>query len=162
MIRKAVFDDLGSINEIYNQAIKQKYQTADTSPISMEKRKIWYLNHDTEKYPVFVHVQANQIIGWISLSAYREGRKALETVAEVSYFVHRDFQGKGVGNLLLKTAISKSKEYGFRNLIAILLEPNTRSIKLLEKFNFERWGCMPKIALIDGKEHDHLFYGLRL
>ena len=162
MIRKAVFDDLATINEIYNQAVKQKYQTADTSPVSKKEREIWWANHNADKYPVFVYEKANQIVGWVSLSRYRGGRKALETVAEVSYYVHQDFQGQGVGNSLLEFAISKSRNFGFKNLISLLLGPNKRSIKLLEKFNFERWGCMPKTAIIDGEKHDHLYYGLRL
>ena len=162
MVRKAVFEDMESINEIYNQAVKHKYQTADTFPVSIGEREKWYLNHNTEKYPIFVYVKADQIIGWVSLSIYRGGRQALETVAEISYYVHHDFQGQGVGNSLMKFAISKSMEYGFRNLIALLLGPNNKSIRLLEKYNFERWGCMPNIAEIDGEEHDHLYYGLRL
>ncbi len=161
-IKKAVFDDLPAINEIYNQAVKHKYQTADINPITLEERKNWFINHNTEKYPVFVLEISNEIIGWMSMSAYRTGRKALETTAEVSYYVHKDQQGKGVGTFLLKSAIEISVEYNFTNLVAILLESNTRSIKLLEKFNFTKWGTLPKIAHIDGNNYDHLYYGLKL
>ncbi len=161
-IRKVEFDDLATINEIYNQAVKHKYQTADTEIVSLEARKGWFINHNTEKYPIFVLEVDKEIIGWMSLSAYRTGRKALETTAEVSYYVHNNYQNQGVGTFLLKSAIEISPEYNFTNLIAILLESNTRSIKLLEKFNFSRWGTLPKIALINGNNYDHLYYGLRL
>ena len=161
-IKKAQFDELSAINEIYNQAVKHKYQTADIDLVTLKERKNWFINHCIEKYPVFVFEVGNEIIGWMSLSAYRTGRKALETTAEVSYYVHNSYQNQGIGTFLLKSAIEISPEYNFTNLIAILLESNTRSIKLLEKFNFNRWGTLPKIALIDGSIYDHLYYGLKL
>jgi len=161
-IRKVDFDDLPAVNEIYNQAVRYKHQTSDIDAITLEERKNWFINHTTEKYPVFVLEVRDEIIGWMSLSAYRAGRKALETTAEVSYYVHSNYQNKGIGTFLLRSAIEISAEYNFTNLIAILLESNTRSIKLLEKFNFSRWGALPKIALIDGNNYDHLYYGLKL
>ena len=161
-IRKAKTDDLRIINDIYNQAVVKKYQTADIELITMVSRKLWFINHNVEKYPIFVLENNNKIVGWVSLSSYRTGRKALETTAEVSYYVHNDYQNRGIGTVLLKSAIDISAEYNFKNLIAILLESNIRSIKLLEKFNFKSWGTLPKIAKIDGKYYDHLYYGLKL
>ncbi len=49
-----------------------------------------------------------------------------------------------------------------KTLFAILLEDNCASISLLEKFGFEAWGFMPKVADFDGREVGHLYYGLRL
>ncbi len=88
MIREAKKDDLVVINSIYNQAVEAKYQTADLLPISIEIRQKWFLEHDTETYPIFVSEEQNKIVGWCSLSAYRKGREALKQVAEVSYYVH--------------------------------------------------------------------------
>ena len=41
MIRKAEIKDLKAINEIYNQSVKAKHQTADIVPISIEMRQKW-------------------------------------------------------------------------------------------------------------------------
>lgn len=162
MIRKVEIQDLFVINDIYNQAIEVKHQTADTEPITIEMRQKWYLDHDVESYPIFVFEKQNKILGWCSLSAYRKGREALKQVAEVSYYIHKDFQRQGIGSDLLKYALQVAPDYKFETLIAILLEQNKASIKLLEKFGFCKWGTLPKAAIFDGERFDHLYYGLKI
>jgi phosphinothricin acetyltransferase len=44
----------------------------------------------------------------------------------------------------------------------MLIQNNEGSIKLLEKFGFERWGCMPEIVEFKGDKFDHLYYGLHI
>ena len=82
--------------------------------------------------------------------------------AEVSYYIHQDYQGQGIGSKLMSFAIKKGKELNFKTLLAILLAFNVPSIKLLEKFNFSKWGCLPNIADFDGEVCSHLYYGLKL
>lgn len=161
-IKKAVFKDTVIINKIYNQAVSHSYQTADINPLTLKETQQWFTNHDVDSYPIYIALFDGEIIGWMSLSSYRKGREALETIAEVSYYVRKDFQGKGTGSFLLSSAIEIAAQYNFKNLVAILLASNTRSIKLLEKFSFRKWGTMPKIAIIDNHYYDHLYYGLSL
>ncbi|MBT3208491.1 MAG: N-acetyltransferase [Bacteroidetes bacterium] len=161
-IRLANNKDLFQINEIYNQSIPSRTSTADLEPISIEDRKKWFAEHNNYKYPIFVAENEEMILGWISLSPYRPGRMALQYVAEVSYFIHEDFQNLGLGSELLDFVINNSHKYEIKNLIAILLEHNIQSIKLLEKFGFEKWGHMPNIANFDGEEYGHLYYGLKI
>ncbi|MCF8299141.1 MAG: GNAT family N-acetyltransferase [Saprospiraceae bacterium] len=161
-IRLANTNDLVQINEIYNLAIPSKKSTAHTCPISIEEREEWFSEHNDYKYPVFVTESDDKILGWISLSPYRCGRMALQYVAEVSYYIHPDFQRNGIASKLMDYVIKNAHKYEFKNLIAILLEHNTPSIKLLEKFGFEKWGHLPDIADFDGKEYGHLYYGVRV
>ena len=63
---------------------------------------------------------------------------------------------------MLAHSIKVAPSFGFKVLIAILLNKNPASIGLLDKFGFEPWGAMPGIALIDGQEADHLYFGLKL
>ena len=162
MIRKAEIKDLIAINEIYNQSVKAKHQTADITPISIEMRQKWYFEHEVEKYPVFVIEKQNKIIGWCSLSAYRKGREALKQVTEVSYYLHKNYLRQGFGNKILNYAIQAAADYKFKTIIAILLEQNTASIKLLKKFGFEKWGTLPKVANFDDTKFDHIYYGLKI
>jgi len=162
VIRIANTADLKEINEIYNQAVVQGFQTADTEIVSLEERTEWFKKHDLANYPVFVILMNENVVGWLSLSAYRPGRKALKTLAEISYYVHNDFQGQGIGSELMRFALKVAPQYGFENLVAILLGANTGSIKLLEKFNFKIWGVLPKVAKFGETKVDHLYYGLKL
>lgn len=54
IIRKAETKDLTVINEVYNQAVETKNQTTDITPITTRIRQKWYLDHDVERYPIFV------------------------------------------------------------------------------------------------------------
>ncbi|TAJ11116.1 N-acetyltransferase [Marinilabiliaceae bacterium JC017] len=162
MIRKADLQDIIAINEIYNQAVRMGFQTADTEAVSLRERQKWFKEHCDDSYPVFVYVSNDQVVGWVSLSVYRKGRKALRFTAEVSYYIHQEWQKKGIGSQLLIYAIDRALELGYKNLFAILLEPNIGSIRLLEKHRFVKWGELPRVADFDGQEFNHLYYGLRI
>ena len=161
-IRKARQEDLSHINEIYNQAVRQQFCTAHIEEVGMQEREHWFTAHDPTLFPVFVALDEEKVVGWVSLGPYREDRQALAHVAEVSYYVDEKKRGKGVGNSLLGHALNIADEYGFSVLIAILLNRNPASIALLLKYGFKEWGRMPGIASIDEQEADHLYYGLRL
>ena len=162
VIRLAHREDLAVINMIYNQAVSQKFCTAHLSSISLKQREKWFEEHDPDRFPVFVTVQDERVTGWVSLGSYRSERQALAHVVEVSYYVDEQERGKGIGSMLLEHAIAVAPSFGFSILIAILLNRNSVSIALLEKFGFSRWGIMPGIAKIDNQLADHLYYGLKL
>lgn len=161
-IRLAVEEDLPAINEIYNQAVQLKFCTAHLLPLNLEEQARWFGQHDPNRFPVHVSMQGKQVTGWMSLGAYRPGRQALDHVAEVSYYVHKDRKGEGIGSALLEHSIRMAPELGFSILIAILLGRNQASIGLLKKFGFSCWGSMSGIAKVDDVEVDHLYYGLKL
>jgi L-amino acid N-acyltransferase YncA len=161
-IRILTIHDLEAVNEIYNQAVDSKFSTAHTEPISMDERMDWFREHNDTPFPVYVWEEEGVIEGWISFSPYRKGRKALQATTEISYYVHNAFHRRGIGSSLLEFVINKSPDLMFKTLIAILLNPNTASIALLDKFGFELWGNMPGIAEIDNKKYNHLYYGLHL
>ena len=154
--------DLGAANEIYNQAVRSQYQTAETEETSLGYRQSWFEEHRSGIYPVFVAEDLGEVVGWVSLSEYRKGRKALRYASEVSFYIRKDKQGQGIGTQLLKFVIERAREISIKTLIAILLEPNTASIRLLEKFDFQKWGDMPNVAEFDGLECNHQYYGLRI
>jgi phosphinothricin acetyltransferase len=161
-IRKVSRADLEAVNEIYNQAVRSRYQTAETEETSLACRRRWYEEHQSAHYPVFVAAERGEVLGWVSLGEYRKGRRALRFTAEVSFYLRKDRQGQGIGSQLLEYAIEQARGIGIKTLIAILLEPNTPSIRLLEKFKFRKWGDMPNVADFEGTECNHQYYGLRI
>jgi phosphinothricin acetyltransferase len=131
--------------------------------MSVESRREWFESHSSPRHPIFVdETAAGQIRGWCSVSPYRPGRDALANTAELSYYVHSIARRQGVATALLDRVIVHCRCNGFKNLFAILLDGNTASISLLVKFKFELWGRLPKVAEIEGKEIDHLYFGRRI
>ncbi|MBN1647005.1 MAG: N-acetyltransferase [Spirochaetales bacterium] len=160
--RIAETNDLPQIVEIYNQAIATKKATGDIRQYSTEERAGWFNEHGPQKYPITVACNEDRVLGFISLSPYRKGRGALEKTAEVSYYVHNDFQRQGIGSLLLGATIRDAVSLGYRTIIAILFSINEGSRKLLEKHGFRKWGELPDVVRIDGNVYSHLYYGVNL
>ena len=162
MIRAARIEDLENITGIYNQAIEARFQTCFTVPMQTSDRLSWFYEHRADTWPLIVFEADGIVAGWLSVSPYRDGRNALKYAAEISYFIHRDFQQKGIGSALLWHATTLCKELGFKTLLAILIDRNTASKRLLEKYGFEQWGFLPDIAEFDGVACGQYYYGLRV
>ena len=154
--------DLFAINSIYNQAIEHRHQTADLNTFTIHETEKWYALHEVSIYPIFVIEFDRKVVAWSSLSAYRGGRQALSKVAEISYYVDKDFQGIGIGKKIMTKTIESARRYQFNTLVAILLGTNSPSISLLKKFGFSEWGRIPEVAIINDKKVDHLYFGQQL
>jgi phosphinothricin acetyltransferase len=161
-IRLAEYKDLEALVEIYNQAIETHQSTADMDTFSVEERISWFEEHQSLDYPMYVYEVDNKVIGYLYFTGYRPGRRAMRYTAEISYYIHNDYHRQGIGTKMMEFAIKKSKELHFKTLIAMLLAWNIQSIKLLEKFGFKEWGCLPDIADFNGETCSHLYYGLKI
>ena len=161
-IRLATEKDLPAINEIYNQAVVQRFCTAHLLPVDMDYRFKWFSAHHPDRYPVYVSLGDEKLTGWVSLGPYRSGRQALAHVGELSYYIDKESRRRGIASQLLKHAINFAPSCGLTILVAILLDRNPGSIALLKKFGFTLWGSMPGIAIIGEESADHLYYGLKL
>lgn len=159
-IRRVASTDLAAIAEIYSCAVLRR-QTAHTIPPDPAYWAAWLLKHDAA-HPAFVMEREGETIGFASLSPYREGRQAFEKVAEISYYLRPDHQGRGYGTHFVKNAIHSAKEMGTHFLVAILLGSNKVSEGLLYKLGFEKWGEMPGIADFGEMQDDHLYLGRKL
>lgn len=161
-IRVAALEDLPRLTEIYNQAIAARNATADTVLFTPDQRLDWFNLHSPGAYPIYVCTEPDgRVQGWLSISPYR-GRPALARTAEVSYYMDYDQRGRGIGSALLAHAIRAAPRLGRKVYIAILLEWNTPSQRLLEKFGFERWGFLPEVAEFDGRVCGQWYYGRRV
>ena len=63
---------------------------------------------------------------------------------------------------MIEYALLAGKKLGYKTIFAIILDKNEASIKLLEKFGFEKWGHMPDVANFNGEECGHIYLGYRL
>jgi L-amino acid N-acyltransferase YncA len=162
MIRIASLDDLPAIVGIYNEAVEQRFATADLQPVSIDQRRAWFDEHDPSTLPIFVFDDDGLVRGWCSLSSYRSGREAVRGTAETSYYVGRDSQRRGIGSALVQHAVRESPGLGKHVLFAILLERNQGSIRLMTRCGFELWGKLPDVAVIEGEFVSHLYYGRKV
>ncbi len=161
--RRAGPADWPAVIAIYNQAVEERFCTADTEPASIESRRSWLETHGDHRYPILLAEDGDRILGWCSLSPWRPGRQALAGVAEVSYYLDRSARGRGLASLLLAEAMRRAGDLGFHSLIAILMDVNRPSLGLLQKHGFTLWGTLPQVAVWpDGSRCGQLIYGRHL
>ena len=160
--RDAKLSDLSSIMEIYNSTISSRMVTADTEPVPVEERIEWFHKHSPEKRPLWV-VEDNEskVIAWIAFHSFY-GRKAYESTAEISIYIHEDHRGKGLGKKVLAHAIEKSKPMGIKTLLGYIFAHNEPSLKLFRGLGFTDWGKLPDIAILDGVERSLIIVGKRI
>ncbi len=160
--RIANLDDLPLIVEIYNQAIPSHSSTARTEPVTVDERRDWFLDHDPQSHPIFVAELDGRVIGWCCLSEYRPGRPALRFTAELSYYVDTQYQRRGIGSELVSHVLKVCPSLGVRNLVAVLIDRNDASRRLLEKLGFQQWGYLPQVLDFNGRECGEYYYGKRV
>jgi L-amino acid N-acyltransferase YncA len=161
-IRIATLADLPGIVAIYNQAVPTHRSTANTTPVTVEGRKAWFMEHEPEKRPIFVAEVNGQLAGWCSLSTYRPGRMALRFTAEMSLYIDSAFHRKGVGSALVHHALEACPILGIKNVVGVVIDKNEGSQKLLKRMGFEQWGYLPRVLDFDGEEFGEFYFGKRV
>lgn len=159
IIRIALTSDLPLIVDIYNQAIRSRTATGHMDEFTVNQRIEWFEKHDPGKYPIYIAEITDTVAAFGTLSPYRPGRRAMQQVAEVSFFVDYKHHKKGIGTALLKHMMNDCPRLNITSLVAILLDINVPSIALLEKQGFKKWGHLPNIIQLENKTHGHLYYG---
>ncbi len=150
--------DVTRIVEIYNQAIKAK-DNAIIDEIKIGEYREEFKFRDLVEYPIFTYRIEDKIVGWISLSPYRADRVAYRSLKEVSFYIDYQHLGKGIGSILLEFIISNRSKLNYNSLIAILISSNKKSINLLKKYDFEKWGVFPKVLEMQPELESVIIFG---
>jgi phosphinothricin acetyltransferase len=159
-IRTAEEADLPRVVEIYNSAVPARMATADTEPVTIASRQDWFRAHDA-RTPLWTLEAEGRMLGWLSLSAFY-GRPAYAATKEVSVYVDAAAQRGGVASRLLAHALAAAPGLGVSTLLGFVFSHNTPSLVLFGKFGFERWGELPRVAVLDGVERGLSILGRRV
>src|SRR5437667_3371381 len=158
IIRDAVEADLPAIIEIYNAAIATRIATAQLEPVTISERRDWLSEHSPDRYPFWVAETEGRVIGWLSFKAFLP-RCAYRGTAEISVYVDEKFRRRGVGQRLLEEAIARAPSLEITALVGLIFGHNEPSLKLFQRFGFERWGFFPAVAQLDGVKRDLVVMG---
>ena len=121
-IRPASVDDTDAILSIYeyyvlNTAISFEYKVPDISEFKQRIETI------SEKYPYYIAVIDNKIVGYAYASAFGE-REAYKFSVELSVYIDKDYKKQGVGKLLYSHLENELKKMGITNLYARVVVPD--------------------------------------
>ena len=161
MIRDADESDLEAIVGIYNGSIPGRMATADTTPVSVDSRRGWLRESDSSHYPVWVLEREDRVVGWLSFSRFY-GRPAYAATAEVGTYVDPALRRTGIATELMRHALTQAPRLGLTTFLGFVFAHNEPSLSLCRRFGFERWGRLPRVAVLDGIERDLLILGRRV
>lgn len=97
-----------------------------------------------------------KIIGFGMLRAHNP-MPAFSQTAEVTYFIHPDHTGKGLGKMLLDTLEKGAVEKGITTILASISSLNPDSIAFHRKNGFIECGRFKKVGKKRGQEFDTIW-----
>ncbi len=160
-IRLATEADLPEMVAIYNSSIPGRMATADIEPVNVESRMTWFDDHAKNNRPLWVAVNGNEVVGYLSVRDFYS-RTAYKSTVEVGLYVHPNYQKQGLGKQLLNHLEANAKAFDLRILTAYIFAHNAPSLKLFRSFGYEQWAHLPSVAIIDSKMIDLLILGKQL
>jgi L-amino acid N-acyltransferase YncA len=148
-LRPATEADLPAINAIYNHYVLHSTCTYQTEPSTEEERQEWFQQHG-EMHPVIVAEEEGQVIGWGSLSRFHP-RAAYGHSVEDSVYLHHEWQGRGVGSVILEELLSLAKALGHHTVLGGIDADQKGSVALHAKFGFVKVSHLKEVGYKQGR-----------
>lgn len=148
-IREMQPQDGAKVLEIFKQGMEGGNATFDTEVPTWE---VWDMKfHKVCRW--ILEDENENVIGWAALQPI-SNRACYSGVAEESIYLANEFQGKGLGQILLRKLILDSEEHGFWTLQAGIFPENQASISVHQKLGFRIVGKRERIAEMNGVWRD--------
>lgn len=153
------FDDFSDIYktdviDIFNYYIENSFAAYPETPVSYEA--FYMMQQLCKGYPAFTACDRDsgyRCIGFAFLKPYNM-MTSFRTAAEINYFIHPGYTGKGIGNGLLRAIETAAIDMGITSILAGISSRNTGSIRFHENNGFERCGVFRGIGMKKGNVFD--------
>ena len=144
-VRLAERRDAGAIRAIYNLEVAESTVTFDLVPRTLDEQVDWIDAHSGAHPAVVAADEAGEVVGFGSLSPFKE-RPAYSPTVEDSVYVRRDRRGRGVGRLLLDELLRLAVDHGFHSVMARIVGNHDASIALHVACSFELVGTEREVG----------------
>ena len=144
-VRLAERRDAGAIRAIYNLEVAESTVTFDLVPRTLDDQVDWIDAHSGAHPAVVAADEAGEVIGFGSLSPFKE-RPAYSPTVEDSVYVRRDRRGQRIGRLLLDQLLRLAVDHGFHTVMARIVGNHEASIALHVACAFELVGTEREVG----------------
>jgi L-amino acid N-acyltransferase YncA len=145
IIRDFVWSDVPAITAIYRHAVEHTVATFDTEAPGETFFAEKFGHLIDQGHPVLIGEIDGKTIAYAYASTYRP-RPAYRFTCENSIYLDPEFQGKGIGTIMLGRLIEASRAFGFKQMIAVIAAERANSVRLHQKHGFEHIGLHPKLG----------------
>ena len=144
-LRLAEPSDAEAIRAIYNVEVAGTTVTFDLVPRTLEEQVAWIAEHSGGHPAVVALNHDAEVLGFASLSPYKERPAYLPTV-EDSVYVRADQRGTGIGRLLLDELVRLAGHFGYHSGVARIVGGHEASIGLHAACGFELVGVEREVG----------------
>jgi phosphinothricin acetyltransferase len=150
VIRAGVARDARAVAAIYNHEVTESVSTFDTEPRSVAAQRSLIRRRDAGRHPFLVAELDGVVVGYGSLSAYKQ-RAGYRHTVEDSVYVDGAVQGRGVGRALLTELVRLADAGGHHCVLAFIATPNPASVALHESLGFQPAGLQREVGWKHGR-----------
>jgi phosphinothricin acetyltransferase len=159
-IRLATAADCAAIDAIYRHYVLTSTCTFQEEPDDEEARAAWFAVHG-ERHPVTVIEAAGEVLGWASLSPWKD-RSGYRFTCELSVYPRDDARGRGFGRRLLADLLARATALGYHSILGGISGDQAASIGLHESMGFTRVAHFRETGFKFGRWLDVVYYQRRL
>jgi phosphinothricin acetyltransferase len=152
-IRAAEPRDAPAVAAIYNEGIRGRGATFETTERSADDVHRWLEPGGGVRRPLLVADRDGEVVGWVRASEYRS-RACYDGVAEFSVYVAGRARGQRVGDALMTRFVEACAENGIWKILSRIFPENTASRSLCARHGFREVGVYERHARLDGVWRD--------
>lgn len=152
-------DHRTSVMDIYNFYIENGFSAYPEEKLEYD----YYDNFLTisNKYPAFAIKVKDKVVGFCYLNSYNSLSSFKET-AQITYFIEKNFIGKGIGVMALKKLEIEAESNGVKNILANISSVNKGSIAFHSKNGFVKCGEFENVIKKKNKEFNIIWMQKKL
>lgn len=145
-------EDRESIIDVFNYYVENSFAAYLDSKLPYQAFDM--LLQISKGYPTgSIKDQEGIVVGFGMLRTHNPISTFSQT-AEVTYFIHPDHTGKGLGKMLLASLEKGGREIGITNILANISSLNPRSIDFHQRNGFIECGRFKKVGKKNGRDFD--------
>ena len=160
LIRPAEEKDLPALTEIYNYEVVHGVATLDLHPRTEEDRAAWLRSHNRLNHPLLAAEADGIVVGYASLSPFRE-KEAYASTVELSVYIAPEARGKGAAGALVEAVLTLARADERTHLVvSVITGGNEASARLHRKYGFTYCGTLHRVGVKHGTWQDVDYYEL--
>lgn len=145
--------------DIFNYYVENSYSAYPEQKISYDYYEKFL--EIARNYPAFSIKIENQCVGFCFLNSYNPLSTFNET-AVITYFIDKDFKGKGIGTIALNKLEDEARIRGIKNILANISSVNEESLAFHKKNGFNECGRFEGIIRKKDREFDIIWMQKKL
>src|SRR5262245_18223187 len=159
-VRPATEADLPAIRAIYDHFVLTSTCTFQLEPDTEAERLAWFRAR-SDRHPVTVAESDGRVVGWASLSAWKD-RAAYDQSVEASVYVGANWQRRGVGRALLLDLIDRARASGLHVVMCGACTEHPASIAFQESVGLQQVAWLREVGYKFGRWLDAVYLQLNL